>query len=63
MSVNFSQLGASPFILKDPNRRSLKYQRLGSASSEILIKDTASALAVSSRFIVSHSQGDAREAP
>lgn len=32
---------------------SLKYQRLGPGSTEILVKDTASALAASSRFVVS----------
>lgn len=31
--------------------RSLKYQRLGASTAEILIKDTASAIAASSRFL------------
>ena len=31
--------------------RSLKYQRLGASTAEILIKDTASAVAASSRFL------------
>lgn len=45
--------GRSPTTPMHILHRSLKYSRLGPASSEILIKDTASALAASSRYIVS----------